>query len=93
MCSLIVKVKLATLVEGDLKAPFPIATTPGLLHFTLDPYLIMLSDKQGGIKYHFLSHWYDTTWRLNPGFPGHCRTLEPSFQCPVQNIPFFESLV
>ena len=30
-------------------------TTPfhGLLHFILDPYLIMLSVKQGGIKYHF----------------------------------------
>ena len=28
---------------------------PGLLHFTLDPYLIMLSVKQKGIKYHFLS--------------------------------------
>ena len=27
---------------------------PGLLHFTLDPYLIILSVKQGGIKYHFL---------------------------------------
>ena len=26
---------------------------PGLLHFTLDPYLIMVSVKQGGIKYHF----------------------------------------
>ena len=35
---------------------------PGLLHFTLDPYLIMLSVKQGGIKYHFLSLWYDSTW-------------------------------
>ena len=35
---------------------------PGLLHFTLDPYLIMLSIKQGGIKYHFLSLWYDLTW-------------------------------
>ena len=34
----------------------------GLLHFTLDPYLIMLSVKQGGIKYHFLSLWYDSTW-------------------------------
>ena len=35
--------KLATLVEGDPKAPFSIATTPrcrgfpGLLHFYLDP--------------------------------------------------------
>ena len=54
-----VKVKLVTLVEGDLKALFSIATTPrygggttpfpGLLLFTLDPYLIMLSVKQGGI--------------------------------------------
>ena len=45
-------VKLATLVEGDLKAPFSMATPPrcrggryslpGLLHLTLDPYLIML---------------------------------------------------
>ena len=66
------KVKLATIVEGNPKAPFSIATTPrcrggrysfpGLLYFTLDPYLIMLSVKQGGIKYHFLSLWYDVTW-------------------------------
>ena len=65
-------VKLATIVEGNPKAPFSIATTPrcrggrysfpGLLYFTLDPYLIMLSVKQGGIKYHFLSLWYDSTW-------------------------------
>ena len=65
------KVKLATIVEDDPKAPFSIATTPkcrggrysfpGLLFFTLDPYLIMLSVKQGGIKYHFLSLWYDST--------------------------------
>ena len=48
---------------GDQKAPFSIATTvdvgegatpfSGLLHFTLDTYLILLSVKQGGIKYHF----------------------------------------
>ena len=39
-------------------------TTPflRLLHFTLDMYLIMLSVKQGDIKYHFLSLWYDSTW-------------------------------
>ena len=64
--------KLATIVEGNPKAPFSIATTPmcrggrysfpGLLYFTLDPYLIMLSAKQGSIKYHFLSLWYDSTW-------------------------------
>ena len=66
------KVKWATIVEGNPKAPFSIATTPrcrggrysfpGLLYFTLDSYLIMLSVKQGGIKYHFLSLWYDSTW-------------------------------
>ena len=33
---------------GEGATPFP-----GLLYFTLDPYLIMLSVKQGGIKYYF----------------------------------------
>ena len=28
---------------------------------TLDPYLIMLSVKQGWTEYHFLSLWYDST--------------------------------
>ena len=55
-----VKLKLATLVEGDHKAPLSIATTPRcrggrypfprFLHFTLNPYLIMLCAKQGDIK-------------------------------------------
>ena len=48
-------IKLATVVEGNQKAPFSIATTgvredatrfPGLLHFTLDTYLILLSRYQ-----------------------------------------------
>ena len=26
----------------------------------------MLSVKQGGIKYHFLSFWYDSTWDQTP---------------------------
>ena len=53
-----------TVVEGNQKAPFSIAATPRcgegansfpeLLHFTLDMYLVMLSVKQGGVKYHFL---------------------------------------
>ena len=59
--------KLANIVEGDPKGPFSIAGVgegvtpfPGLLHFTLDPYLIILSVKQGGITYHyFKSLWYD----------------------------------
>ena len=66
------KVRLATVVEGNRKAPFSIATTqgvgegatpfPGLLHVTLDPYLIMLSVKQRDIEYHFLNLCYDSTW-------------------------------
>ena len=28
----------------------------------------MLSVKQGGIKYHFLSLWYDSTWDWTPVF-------------------------
>ena len=61
---------LVTVVKGDTKAPFTMATTPRvwvgaipflqLLPFTLDPYLI--SVKQGGINYYFLSLWYDSTW-------------------------------
>ena len=35
---------------------------PRLLHFILDLYLIMLSVKQGGIKDHFSSFWYDSSW-------------------------------
>ena len=30
--------------------------------FLYDPYLIMLSVKQGGIRYYFLSLWYGLTW-------------------------------
>ena len=30
-------------------------------HFTLDTYLIILSVKQAGIKYHLLSFWNDST--------------------------------
>ena len=62
---------MVTVVKHDSKVPFSITvhqgvgkgTTPfpGLLHFTFDTYLIMLSVKQGDIKYHFLSLWYDLT--------------------------------
>ena len=54
--------KLAAVVEGNLKAPFSIATTersrgrcysiPWIAPFTLDLYLIMLSVKQGGHHHH-----------------------------------------
>ena len=51
------------MVKGDMKAPFSIATTlrcmgggyffPRIAPLTLDLNLIMLSVKQGGIKYNF----------------------------------------
>ena len=54
-----------TVIEGDTKAFFSIANTPRcrggrysifwIVPFTLDPYLIMLSVKQGSIKYFFLA--------------------------------------
>ena len=46
---------------GEDAIPFP-----GLPHFTLDPYLIVLSAKQGDINYHFLSLWYDSIWDRSP---------------------------
>ena len=67
---------LVTIVGGTQRVPFQqllqlgvgkgATTFPGLLHFTLVLYLIMLSVKQGGIKYHFLSLWYDSTWDWTP---------------------------
>ena len=53
--------------------------SPGLLHFTLDTYLIMLSVKQGGIKYHFLSYWYDLTW-VEPRSPGTIAKTLPTWR-------------
>ena len=53
-------IKLGTLVESDPRAPFSIATTPscrrgcylfpGLVYFTLNPHLIMLSVKPGAVS-------------------------------------------
>ena len=87
MILITIKVKLATVVEDDLKVPFSVATTPRwkgerysfpcLLHFTQDPYLIMQSVKKGGIKYLFeFLVWLDQG--LNPGLPSHWRTLYPN---------------
>ena len=65
-----------TIFEGDPNSPFLITTTqrcrgrhysfPWIAPLTLDAYFIMLSIKQGGIKYHFLSFWYDSTWDWTP---------------------------
>ena len=48
---------------------------PGLLHFTHDPYLIMLIIKPGGIKYYF--------WVFGMTPPG----IEPLYHVPLVNIP------
>ena len=50
---------------GEGATPFP-----GLFHFTLDPYLIMLRVKQGGIKYHFFKNFlvfHMTRPKIEPG--------------------------
>ena len=70
------KVRLATVVEGDPKAPFSIATTPRywgrcyslpwIAPLYPEPCLLMLSVKQGSIKYHFLSLWYNSPRSSGP---------------------------
>ena len=44
----------------------------------------MLCVKQGGIKYHFMIFRYDLG--LNPGLPGHWRTLWPLDQWVEQYL-------
>ena len=69
--SLVSRVNLATIFEGDPKALFKEGATPFpvFLDFKLDPYLIMLSVKEGGISYHF---WvFGMTWPVvEPWSPG-----------------------
>ena len=65
--------------KGDLKVPFLIATTlwcrggcyclPWIAPLILDPYLIMLNVRQGGIKFNFLSFWVWLILGLNIGLP------------------------
>ena len=58
-----------TEVEGKCATPFS-----RLFHFTLDPYLIRLSVRQGGIVSFFESLvWLDL--ELNPSFLSHWQTL------------------
>ena len=77
-----VKVKLATLVEGDLKAPFPIATTPSCwgrrnsIPWFAPLYPRSLPHSAECKARHDSTH--DKVWlnvRLNPGIRDHWRTL------------------
>ena len=87
--------KLATIVEGNPKAPFSIATTPscrggrysfpGLLYFTLDPYLIMLSVKQGSST--IFRVFGMTRPGIEPRSPGPlANTLTPR---PMSGVPMY----
>ena len=62
----------------------------------------MLSVRQGGINYHFLSLWYDSTWDwIQYCLPDHWRTLMPmslyiyiyiyKCQCPYIYIYIYEA--
>ena len=61
---------MATAIDGDqqlLHWCVGEGVTPfhELLLITLDTFLILLSVKQGGIKYHFKTLWYDAPCGLN----------------------------
>ena len=79
--------KSATVVEGDQKVPFSIVTTPrcrgGNYSFSLDcstlPFtLIILSVKQGGIKYHFFKVFGMTQPGIKPRSPGPLANTLPT---------------
>ena len=57
---------------------------PRLLHFTLNMYLIMLSVKEGGIKYHFFSLCSDSTWDWTP--VSHLTTTEQNKPKKIVNF-------
>ena len=83
----LIKVKLTTVVGGNPKVSFSIATTPrcrgGRYSFpwitllTLDPYLMMLRCQARKYKVPFFKSlvWLDLV--LNPGLPGPWRTFYP----------------
>ena len=65
-----------------------------LLHFTLNPYLIMLSVKQGGIKCHFFESlvWLDLG--SNPSFLDRWRTRYSFGKCGTQLlVPCYQGLL
>ena len=87
------KVKLATKVEGDPKAPFSIATTPRCRGALLLPWIAPLYpwsapyNAECYARRHQVPFFESLVWLdlgLNPGLPGHWRTLYPLGQCPVR---------
>ena len=51
-----IKDKVSNPGNGVAPSHYPF---PWIAHFSPDTYFIKLSVKQGGIKYYFLSLWYD----------------------------------
>ena len=74
---------MVTLVKGEPKAPFSIATTPRSRdgHYSIPwiaplyPYPIILSIKQGRIKYHFFESLVGLDLGLYPGLPDNWQTF------------------
>ena len=67
----------------------------GLLHYTFDPNLIMVSVKQGGIKYHFFEFWGLTRPGIKPQSPGpltNTLSTEPMGLCQYIYIWKWEKL-
>ena len=80
---MMMKVNLATLVEGDPRAPFSKATTTMcrgglyslLLIATLYPWPLTYNVKRRLHQVPFLSLWHDYVVGLTPGLPDHWRTF------------------
>ena len=91
-----IKVKLVTVVKHDLEAPFSIATTPrcteGCYSFPridpLYPWSIPynVECKQGGIKYHILSLWYEPR---SPGPLANTLTIMPNLVSGYEGFGHF----
>ena len=91
--------------RGDLKVPFSIATTPRcrgrrysfswIVPLYLDTYLILLSVKQGGIKYNFKSlikgSFFILTSSLSPPCGGKVGSLWICMASPIIFMILFES--
>ena len=73
---------MGTLFQVLLHRNVGVGTNPfqGLLHFTLDTYLIMQNVEQRGIKYHFFESLVRLDLGSNAGLPGHWQTLYPQGQ-------------
>ena len=86
--------KLATVVEGDPKAPFSIATTPTCrggrysilwfapLHPWSSPYNVECLARRYQVPFFESLVWLDLG--LNPSLPDHWRTLYPLVQWPEE---------